>query len=211
MSLGPSGLRNDHADEVKFADPRLFRLHVHFRRAGTPRLRAHDGPHSRTIAAGIGQTVLAGIDVWMLRVVESLPHMVRFCAPFSEIAFGHRGALTAGMARISSQASHNSTERIQRAIECVMLPVLHLDPMSRAAGDTFFVRAIAKRPDRARQNVADIEQGRRAYADLRQRAVQCRLPRRRLRRARAKGRCIGAAAIREKWFRNKINSSPGAL
>ncbi len=45
-SVSVSG--NDHSYKVRFADPRLFRRHVHFRRAGAPGLGAHDRGHGRS-------------------------------------------------------------------------------------------------------------------------------------------------------------------
>src|SRR5579864_6570239 len=85
-----------------------------------PGSAAHDRRHGRTIAPGIGQAVCAGVQAWMLMLLKRLPHMVGFCASFPEIVFGHRDASHQEWPG-SFPALHNSTERIQHAIEGVTL------------------------------------------------------------------------------------------
>jgi hypothetical protein len=56
---------NDHAREVcDSQSQRPFRVRAHFRWAGDSRAGAHDRGYARTIPAGIGQTVCAGLQAW---------------------------------------------------------------------------------------------------------------------------------------------------
>jgi hypothetical protein len=108
---------NDDTDKVRFADPRLFWLHIEFCGAGAPGFGTHDRRHVCTIASGIGQTVFTGIYVWMSRVIELLSHMVRFCTPFSEIVFCH---CTAPHSGFQIKVLHRSAGRINLHVQAVL-------------------------------------------------------------------------------------------
>jgi hypothetical protein len=90
----------------------------------------------------IGETVFAGINVWMPILVKLLPHMVRLCTAFVAIVFGHcivphRGLHIKALHREIDQLCRTGSDRaIQSAPAGTSVPRVGMQDLNAFLGMT---------------------------------------------------------------------------